>query len=455
MCLLTKKFVGLDIADSSIEIAEVKGRGLGAKVESLGRVILEKGIVEGGRIKDPVKLLEAIKQVFVSAKPRVIKTKEIVFGLPESQVYLSNFVINKESGQKSTEKIINYIKTSVPLEENDLLFAYKILKEDKDKLEILSVSASQAIVWEWQDFFVKNKIQVKMFDVEILASFRDLFRALPVEPVLVIDIGAHTSFLAIFDSQGLHYEKIISLAGGDFTSAISQALNIPLEKAEEEKIKSGLNNKNKKVAQAILEKIEELTREIKNIFEFYQEQSGLSISKIILVGGSSQMIGLDEYLSKSLGLPVQVGVAQTKNNKTPLEFVEAIGLARRALEKNWDKTDPILPLLKFPPIDKKKKTEIKFIEEEITPVPAKSQGKSLRWQLLSLFLVLFLGAGLIYGTLWYKNTQKEQARLLLESRLRQIPQVDYQEKELESDFFVENILASITEAVTTTNNIGN
>lgn len=433
MSLLNKKSIGLDIADRSIEVAEIKGAGLGAKVLNLSRIELEQGIVENGRIKDLDKLSLALQQVFKQAKPNAINNNEVVFALPESQVYVHNFTLTKnpgKTGKKREEQIVDEIIHNIPLEEHDLVYSFKILKEEKDSSEVLAVAASKQVIWEWLDFFDKNKIQVKILDVEILANFRDLFFSMPKNPVLVADIGAHTSSLAVFDEQGLHYEYIIHIAGDDFTKAIAKALDCSEEKADQEKIKNGLKIKNKKAAKALQERVDEVVKEVKNTLEFYKRETNTTVTNMVLVGGSSMLSGLKDYFIKGLGLSVQVGTAESLNTKAPLEFVEAIGLARRALEKKWDKTDPILPLVKSAPTSKKSSSEIKIVDEYMEEEDKKEQQasefdkkKNIKSQLLLLCIVVLLGVGLIWISLWYRNDKKLKERELLQYQLQQIPGV--------------------------------
>ena len=345
MCnLFGKQAVGVDIADRSIEVAEIKGRGAILKVVSLGRVELESGIVENGRLKDTDRLGATLLTLFKNAKPKSIRAKRIVFALPESQVFLDNFVLHKDKERKLPEQIKEELLHNIPLEAGELSYSYRILKEEKNSVEVLAAAASKTVIQEWLEFFRKNKLEVEILDVEILASFRDLCRNLPKDPVVVLDLGAHTSYLAVFDYQGLHHEYTIHIAGEDFNAAIVQATGWKEEKAEEEKVKAGLKSKNKKVVEALRERLALIIEAIKQTLTLYHQQGGLQVSKLFLVGGSSQLIGLSEYFAKELTLEVQLGEAKSVDRQVPLEFIEAIGLARRILEKTWEHTDPSLPI---------------------------------------------------------------------------------------------------------------
>lgn len=83
MFVVNKKSIGIDIADHSIEIAEVGKKGGETRVLNLGRIVLAPGIVIDGRIKDAEKLRKALKTLFLNSKPSPISPSSIYLGLPE------------------------------------------------------------------------------------------------------------------------------------------------------------------------------------------------------------------------------------------------------------------------------------------------------------------------------------------------------------------------------------
>ena len=81
---LNKKNIGIDIADNTIEVAEIKGN----KILNLSRIKIPSGIVQHNQIKDEEKLILAIKKVLENNKPKPIKAKEIIFFFNQSGLSL-------------------------------------------------------------------------------------------------------------------------------------------------------------------------------------------------------------------------------------------------------------------------------------------------------------------------------------------------------------------------------
>lgn len=342
--LLAKKSVGLDIADRTIEAAEISGSGSRFKIVNLGRIKLEAGIVERGMIKDETKLKQAVNRVFTEARPKPITSRKVIFGLPEGQTFLRTARLGPHEKRDRERLVLEEVKANIPLEENDLLFSYRILRESREETKILMAAASRQVVEQWARFFKGIKIEPEVFDIEILAVFRGLRGRPSSQMICLADIGSATSYLAIFNESGLSYERAVNIAGDDFTAAVAAQLkNNNWEEAEARKIAVGLKNKDKKIVEALRAELDLIIEEIKIFLAYAREQEGQAAAEMILVGGSSQMLGLADYFKSALNLPVGLGAAGFAG-KTPLEYWEAIGLALRKIDKKWDKIDPNIPI---------------------------------------------------------------------------------------------------------------
>lgn len=339
--IFSKTSIGLDIADRTIEIAELRGRGNNAQVVSLGRVKLASGIVERGEIKDEKKLLEAVKKVFIEATPNPITEKKVSFGLPELQVFTHILVLKSQNKKEIEDFVSEEAAKNIPLEKEDLSYSYKILTSSKEQKEILLVATSKKIVSMWQSFFAKADLQVEFFDIETLAVNRALEKNIEGQkPYCVLDIGSATANIAIFDSTGLRYAHSIAKAGDFFTIELSKNSKLSFEDAEKEKIKADLQ-KGDKISNILIKSLQPILKELKKTFQYWEKERGLKIQEIILIGGSAKLKGLTDYLASNLGIKVALGNSSLQDKKDILLYLEAIGLALRKLNSKW-KDDPVI-----------------------------------------------------------------------------------------------------------------
>ena len=221
MFFMPKKSVGLDISDKAIELVEIKKSGNRIKISKLNRIKLESNVLKNGIIENRKELKQLLKDAFKKAKPKSIKTKNIIFGLPKNQVII--LILSIDFYAKKEELILEAIQERTGLDKNNIIFSYNIIKEDSDNIEILVVAASRAYVLNWLEFFKSSNIKIKFFDIDILATFRGLTR-LKGETVCIVDIDSSFSNMAIFDKNGLKQFSSIKIGADSFKDEKNRSL---------------------------------------------------------------------------------------------------------------------------------------------------------------------------------------------------------------------------------------
>ena len=323
-----KPAFGLDISDYSIEVLELGSR---LKVQAFGRIVLEPGIVKNGMILDKKKLTEKIKKVISQAK---IKSNQVVLSLPESKVFIHIFQTPKGLKGKTLKYAIAFEAPKIiPLEQQKIYWDCQIVSSlpKATQQSVLYVATFKKIINGYID--VLNEIGLKpvVFEMESIALGRALLESIkPQNSLVIVDIGARTTNINIFNkNKELRWTSSVSVAGNQFTKAISEKLNISLDQAEELKKEQGLNEGSKTVL--ILQKeLQPIIQEIKEILHYYKEQ----IDEIFLAGGSAQIPDIVPYLSLNTEKKVSLGKSLiTKQLKgESILYNTVIGLALRALK---------------------------------------------------------------------------------------------------------------------------
>ena len=328
-----KNAVGIDIADQTIEIADLEKDAKGIKIAALSRVILPSGIIELGEIVDEGKLKSAIKAGLKRATPNPIETNKIVFGVPESASYVHTFVLGEKVDNKEELRYLieEEIGVNVSLEKNDIIYSYqKTLRRDKE--EVVVFASSRKYLKKWQEFFASLNLEV-VFDFESLALRRSArFEMNDDEAILLMDIGKNTTHLAFFDEKGIRLSHLIKIAGDSFTDSIKEKLSINTEEAEALKKKTDLLKRDE-AGEAIELGLEKIVARANEHRAYFEKRFKQKISKIIIAGGSSRIKGIEGWLSKRLGLEVEIAISAFM--KVPLEHLEAFGLALRLLDKKY------------------------------------------------------------------------------------------------------------------------
>ncbi len=404
---LSSRSVGLDIADRSIEVVEL-GSGGGPHLTALGRVVLPTGVVERGIIKDRSALAAAVRQALAGAETiggplrrsfseasrrggtKGIAPRRIIFGLADSQVYIHSFSCPWSKVPKGDEGlgalILAEAREHIPLEEADLLISYKVLQRTDTGLDFLIAGTSRRLVDDWQSFFAELRLTAE-FDLETIATFRGIFPEAVERPVMIVDCGAVTTTLAIFDRSGLRYSRTLPQGGEGLTLALVTALKVDRHVAEEKKHEIGLLDPESQIFTVLLRELGSLKDEIKTTIDYYERWSGQKVNGLLLAGGGSQLRGLPDYLRSNLELPT--GVARSPFVKQPIVYLEAIGLALGGLGKRG--------------------------HDELTIRPGVHTGSGLGRRasrhifrrnlgLIILIIILIVGAGLVVWGLRYRRS---------------------------------------------------
>ena len=124
--MFEKRAFGLDVADHTIEVAELTKNLFSQKtiVSARQRVVLEHGIVDHGTLLNRKRLSESLNTLWglLGSVPQ-----SVVFGLPEHQVYTA--VLHFSGLEPSPEMITEQAAKTVPLEKDDLSFSYTIITQ--------------------------------------------------------------------------------------------------------------------------------------------------------------------------------------------------------------------------------------------------------------------------------------------------------------------------------------
>jgi type IV pilus assembly protein PilM len=337
MDLFNNHAVGIDIDDRSIELVELKKLGGRAKLVNFSRQALPQGIVVNGLIKEPELLTHFWAEALAKAKPNVFSPKRIALALPESQSY--NLVVSTPFYNEaiSEEEVRQLIIKNLPVNIDDLIFSYQLIQTEPKQALVSLTAANKAAVSQWLDFFSDLDLSLEFIDNEIFALSRDLVYLDPKQPVCLVDIGSVQTNIAVLQAAAVYYANSLALGGHYFTKAIAQNFKLKLVTAERKKLQLGLNSQ---IFPVLAKQLKTISAEIKAAVNYYQEHYGGAVKEVVLVGGSSRLKGLVNFLQENIGLPVSLGRIKSLAEKLPLEYYGAIGLAWRSLNKKRFAEEP-------------------------------------------------------------------------------------------------------------------
>lgn len=365
---------GLDISDLSLKVVKLKRKGKFLRLASFGEAKIEQGIIEEGEIKDEGKLAEVIKEAIKKVKGDQLKTKYVIVSLPEEKSFLQVIQMPKMSEEDLKSAVIYEAENYIPLPLEQVYLDSQIIPpvlNHLDHFDVLIVAFPKRIVDSYVRCLKKAGLQPKALEIESLAIARSLIKDEETNcPVLLIDLGAARTSLAVFSGHSLRFTSSISLSSKHFTEIISKNFNISLQEAERLKVEYGLEKKVRlrpgkegfervvekgEIFEALVPALVDLIQQIQKYLDYYRTHafhehlsSSNEISKILLCGGGANLAGLTELLSMELKVPVELGnpwvnipikdkkeISEFSLEKS-LRYATALGLALRGIKENGD-----------------------------------------------------------------------------------------------------------------------
>ncbi|MDD3646958.1 MAG: pilus assembly protein PilM [Candidatus Dojkabacteria bacterium] len=328
--------LGIDISDASIEGCVILKEGQTYKLVSKGKVNLDNGVVERGLLKRPKQFQVALQKLIKVAK---FATKEVVISLPENAMYMISEDIPLDRKVDISGVVKSRLEGVIPDSIESMAIMHEMIPEvDKGRLVIRATNKNNLLA-------IKKEMEMAGFKVvaiesESEAKARSIVKDTEKDKnILILDIGAMSTAVSIFDSRGISLSTTIPYAGRAISENIAEKLKKPLGEVDKLKHELGLSASGGDVAvrEAILEILGKIVKELDDSINFYKSSQGKGIDEIRILGGTGRMKGLREYLESEIK-GVRIAFAKTWVDAGGEDvfsyFQTAIGLALKGLNYN-------------------------------------------------------------------------------------------------------------------------
>ncbi len=131
--------------------------------------------------------------------------------------------------------------------------------------------------------------------------------------VALVDMGHARTDVCVVVGGKVAYARTIARGGRDLTAAIARAWNFPLAQAEDAKHRDGFIASSgrpapseawAKIHGVLVKELEPLARDLRQTLAACQAKSGVVVGEMVLLGGSSRLEGLTEFLKEKVGVAV-------------------------------------------------------------------------------------------------------------------------------------------------------
>lgn len=340
-------FLGVDIGTSSIKIVELKKEGGGARLLSYGFSENLGGKLTNDWQINAKKTAAAVNKICREAG---ITSRAAVAALPTFSVFSSILNLANVDKNDMASAVHWEAKKVIPIPLEEMILDWKKIAgpeasaENDKNVKVLLTGAPRALVKKYIDIFKEAKINLLSLETETFSLIRSLLGH-DKSTVMLVECGTTTTDISVVDNGIPMVNRSIDVGGLTITKAISNNLNIGLERAEQFKYDLGigsLESNEEIIPKTITETIAPIVNEIKYVLNLFQSKGDRKVEKIILSGGSALLINFANYLTKILDLNVIIGspwsrVSYPLELKPTLDEIGprlsiAVGLALREVE---------------------------------------------------------------------------------------------------------------------------
>jgi len=329
---------GLDISDESFKFTQLGHRKRGLSLKAFGAGDFPKGAFVDGEIKHEDEVASILKMAFDKPLQGRLSTQHVVCSLPEEHSFTRVIQLPKMDAEQVKEAVKWEAEQHIPMNINDVYLDWQIVDvggKDIPHQDILISAVPKRLVDGYISMLKKCNLVIKSLEVESVAVSRALVQNLETnEPILLVDLGATRTSFIIFSGTALPFTSSVPVAGNSMIDAISKNYGVDGKEAKRLFYDVGLdkNKEGGRVYKALEPIAKDLAKQIKNYISFYEGHSEhehrkngpVSIKKILLCGGVSNLTGLNVYLSLALGVSAEIGNPWTNILKSPLREVPGL-----------------------------------------------------------------------------------------------------------------------------------
>lgn len=308
----SKGLIGLDIGSSSVKLVELKSMGDSKwKLVSVGSVPLPPEVIVDGSIMDSTMVVDAIVELFAENK---VKGSDVAIAVSGHSVIIKKITMAYMAEEELAESIRWEAESYIPFDIDDVKLDYQVLDEEDrgdGNMDVLLVAAKKDKVEEYMSVVQQAGKNPVVMDVDSFALQNALtanYELSDLQVTALVNIGASVMNINIMQGNNPIFWRDINYGGNNFTDAIQKDLGVDFDTAEQLKRGESVEGYDFERVIPIIRKVtEDLGVEVQKTFDFFKATtSAEKINRIVLTGGCSRILNLDEFLSHNFEAPVEV-----------------------------------------------------------------------------------------------------------------------------------------------------
>jgi type IV pilus assembly protein PilM len=301
--------VGVDIGSHSVKVCELKKTDKGYHILALGSALLPEGAVDDGTLNEPETVGAVIAELFKNLK---IRNKKVGFSISGYSVIVKKVNLAVMEEEQLEEYIMQEAEQYIPFDISDVYLDYQDLKtntKDSDRTDVMLVAAKKEIVDDYLDMLRSINLQPAVVDVDGFAlenTYETIYEK--SDNVALVDIGASKMNINILAEGISVVARDIVVGSRQLTEQIQGAFDLEYDEAEALKLgQIPAEEKREEMEEIFSSTCTQWVLEIKKAIDLYHSNNpDKPLTRLVLSGGGSKVVGLADFLESETSIPVEI-----------------------------------------------------------------------------------------------------------------------------------------------------
>src|SRR3954454_7085100 len=331
---------GIDIGNRALKAVKLVREADGLRIDDFEVIEHETVLSNAGDNRES--LIQTALASFVQRHP--FRGGQVAVGV-SGQSSFARFIKLPPVEPKKIPEIVRFEAIQqIPFPLDDVEWSYQLFQSpDSPDVEVGIFAMRKELIGQHIKYFTDNDLNVQVVQMNPLAVYNSMSYDQRIDgTTMIIDLGAENTDLIIADAETV-WLRSIPIGGNNFTETLVKSFKLNFPKAEDLKRNAATSKYARQIFQAMRPVFADLVAEVQRSIGFYASVHRDSrIKRILAVGGTFKLPGLQKYLTQNLQLEVErldtLGAGAPADPKQGaalqdniLSMVSAYGLALQAM----------------------------------------------------------------------------------------------------------------------------
>ena len=303
--MATPRFAwGIDIGNRALKAVKLAPSAEGLRVDDFEVIEHETVLSAAGDNRES--LIQSALANFVQRHPGVEKG-QVGIGVSGQQSFARFIKLPPVEPKKIPEIVRFEAIQQIPFPLDDVDWSYQLFQDpESPEVEVGIFAMRKELINAHIKNFTDIDLNVQVVQMNPLAVYNAMYYDNRIKgTTMVVDLGAETTDLIIAEGETI-WLRSIPIGGNNFTEALTKAFKVNFTKAEDLKRNASTSKYGRQIMQAMRPIFADLVAEIQRSIGFYASvHKDSRIGKVIALGSTFRLPGLQKYLQQNLQLEVE------------------------------------------------------------------------------------------------------------------------------------------------------